>query len=446
MATNTLPEVTEFAPQEEPGLGLGEALRALLRPLASLKITVVTFALAIFLILAGTLAQIDRDIWEVMSTYFRTPIAWIPLQIFVPRSISLPGVFPFPGGFTIGSVMLVNLLAAHALRFKVQARGTRLLAGLIVVALGALIGWMVVLGGSNKDGIEGQPILTWVQLWSLCKWGLVALCLTTLVAAIRSARASRKIEASLLGLACLLLGAFVAWLFYAGEAAALSAPSMRILWQLLKASLVSVVLLTGCWLLFRKRAGVVLLHAGVGLMMLNELVVYSLHSEGQMQIREGETVNYVQDIRTVELAVVDSSPADRDDVVVVPQHFLETSKRISSGELPFDIEVLRYLKNSNLRQAKAGEKNLADAGQGVSFIADEAKASSGTDMGGGVDMSAAYVRFVGKEDGKSLGTHLLSLYPMFDREQVQVGEKSYQVALRFKRDYKPYALHLVDVR
>ena len=32
--------------------------------------------------------------------------------------------------------MGVNLLAAHALRFKVQASGARLLAGLAVIALG----------------------------------------------------------------------------------------------------------------------------------------------------------------------------------------------------------------------------------------------------------------------------------------------------------------------
>jgi ABC-type transport system involved in cytochrome c biogenesis permease subunit len=416
MATNTLPEVMEMAPFDRESPQWGDAIRAILKPLASLKITVVSFALGIFLIFAGTLAQIDRDIWQVMGEYFRTTVAWIPLQIFVPRSIELHGGFPFPGGFTIGLVMLVNLLAAHALRFKLQAGGGRLWAGLGVVALGVGIGWVVVMGGSDK-GIEG--------------------------------------------------GSFGPWAF-------LSGPSVRILYQLTKASLVALVLLAGCVLLFRKRAGIVLLHAGVGLMMINELVVYTLHTEGQMQIREGETVNYVQDIRKLELAVVDRTNPDHDDVVVVPQSILlgedgarlreilahfgrfgeslaerlvpEPAKVIRDEKLPFDIEVVRYLRNSDLRKLKAGETNLADDGQGVSFIAEEARASTGTDMGGGVDMSAAYVKFIDRKDGASLGTHLLSLYPMFDHEQVKVGDKHYNVALRFKRDYKPYALHLIDVR
>jgi ABC-type transport system involved in cytochrome c biogenesis permease subunit len=388
-----------------------------LLPLASLKITVVSFALAIFLILAGTLAQIDHDIWKVMGEYFRTPIAWIPLQIFLPRTMEVSGGFPFPGGFLIGSVMLINLLAAHALRFKVQARDARLWGGLTVVALGVLLGWVVVNGGSDKEAIAGES--------------------------------------------------FSAWAF-------LSGPSMRILFQLIKASTVALVLLAGCTLLFRKRAGVVLLHAGVGLMMLNELVVYSLHSEGQMQIREGETVNYVQDIRSLELAVVDRSNPDRDDVVVVPQSVLlgrqatgmgkvlghfgsfgqrlmslvaaDPSQKIQSDELPFDIKLVEFMQNSNLRRLKEGETNLADAGPGTSFIVDKARSSSGTDMGGGVDMSAAYVKFIDKQNGASLGTYLLSLYPMFDDQQVRAGDKNYNVALRFKRDYKPYALHLDDVR
>ena len=60
---------------------------------------------------------------------------------------------------------------------------------------------------------------------------------------------------------------------------------MRILWQLIKGGLAALVLLAGCWLVFRKRAGIVLLHAGVALVMANELVVHNLHVEGQMRIQ-----------------------------------------------------------------------------------------------------------------------------------------------------------------
>ena len=36
-----------------------------------------TRTVAIFIVLVGTLAQVDKDMWEVIDDYFRTWIAWI---------------------------------------------------------------------------------------------------------------------------------------------------------------------------------------------------------------------------------------------------------------------------------------------------------------------------------------------------------------------------------
>ena len=95
------------------------AIERILRPLASLKLTVTLFALAIFLVLAGTLAQTTHDIWWVLHHYFRAPLAWIELRVFFPPAWwadypslqNLTWAFPFPGGFTIGGLMALNLLA-----------------------------------------------------------------------------------------------------------------------------------------------------------------------------------------------------------------------------------------------------------------------------------------------------------------------------------------------
>ena len=83
MATNILHQrqAADEAQQADEFAYAGMVVEAL-SPLASLKLTVVLMALAIFLILAGTLAQIDKDIWQVMAEYFRTPVAWIDLRVF----------------------------------------------------------------------------------------------------------------------------------------------------------------------------------------------------------------------------------------------------------------------------------------------------------------------------------------------------------------------------
>ena len=215
----TMIETEESAPPaysfpQTSGSPLFRGVLAVLKVLSSLKITVVLFALAIFIVFVGTLAQTQYDIWKVVHTYFRSGFIWIPFQVFFPKSFfpnlgTVGGSFPFLGGWAIGGMMAINLLAAHLVRFKIQAKGTRLLKGLAIIALGCVVTWAVIAGGSGY-GFQGMGVLD---------------------------------------------------------------PSMRILWQLLQGGFAGLVLLAGCSVVFGKRAGVVLLHAGVGLMMFSELLV-----------------------------------------------------------------------------------------------------------------------------------------------------------------------------
>ncbi|MEX0977217.1 MAG: hypothetical protein WDZ48_00100, partial [Pirellulales bacterium] len=357
MATDTLStqEADEqLAARRVESLSAGSIVLKLLFSLSSLRLTVVLFAMSVFLIFAGTLAQVEHDIWQVMSQYFRTWFAWIDFQIFFPKSFFagepwyVPGGFYFPGGWAIGTAMGVNLLAAHALRFKVQARGARLVAGLAVIALGALLTWIVILGGSGKDTIESAAPFEWSSLWTAMKWTLVVLWGAGAYA-VTQLDNSRKVERWLLLGFEIALGGLLIFLVGFGQQAMLGDSSMRILWQLIKGGLAGLVLLAGCVLVFRKRAGIVLLHAGILLVMANELVVDRLHAEGQMPITEGETVNFVQDVRTVELAVIDPSDAKTDDVVVVPEWMLKDKERIHDDNLPFDVQAVDYLQNATLQ-------------------------------------------------------------------------------------------------
>ena len=117
------------------------------KPLASLKLTVVLLGLSIFLVFAGTLAQVDQGIWQVMEQYFRTKygVAWIDLPIFFPRSWNVPDVrFPYPGGYLLGGLLLANLLAAHAVRFTLKAEGRRLVIGTTITVIGAMLTGLLI--------------------------------------------------------------------------------------------------------------------------------------------------------------------------------------------------------------------------------------------------------------------------------------------------------------
>src|SRR6266567_4636151 len=103
-----MPESRLLAPSS---FSIWDGAKRLLEPLASLKLTVVLFALSIFLILAGTFAQVDKDIWEVIGLYFRCWMAWIPFQVFFPQSffpedpVTVGGGIWFPGGKLIGLLL-----------------------------------------------------------------------------------------------------------------------------------------------------------------------------------------------------------------------------------------------------------------------------------------------------------------------------------------------------
>jgi hypothetical protein len=153
-AIQTIPGVVPLVarpPITKPSGGPALVAYNILSAIASLRLTVALFALSLLLILFGTLAQMDQGIHTVLHTYFRCFLAWIPWQLFVrfgqvffsvSPDLQVAGGFPFPGGWTLGILLLINVLAAHAVRFKLSWKRSGVLvlhSGLIILLLGEFI-------------------------------------------------------------------------------------------------------------------------------------------------------------------------------------------------------------------------------------------------------------------------------------------------------------------
>jgi ABC-type transport system involved in cytochrome c biogenesis permease subunit len=462
MATQSVPgKLSEARLASAEPLSLSGIALGVMHGWASLKLTVTLFALSIFLVLVGTLAQTDMDMWEVLDKYFATWLAWINIQVFFPEAFfpSRPNIpdwhFLFPGGKLIGLLMLVNLMTAHALRFRIQAKGTRLLWGLLVTALGVGVTWLVIAAGHNKEGLQNEPFFQWSEFYIGLQvlTGLIVVALLYPLGRLcsRLKTEPRYLEVGLLGVAIACLLGLLVWMLRRGPLTPGDEASLRILWQLFQSTIAGLVLLVGCLMVFGKRGGVVVIHAGIGLLMFSEILVGMTNVEERMTIREGDTARYAEDIRTVELAIIDRSPEAHDDVVAIPRSILtnshEQKSTIKHDDLPFHVTVLDYYKNSELRKMREGETNLADRGLGTEYVADGMRASGGADADGAVDLASAYIRLTDKESGQDLGTYLVSLLMTLQdhAEQVTVGDKTYDLYLRFGRSYKPYAMKLIDV-
>jgi ABC-type transport system involved in cytochrome c biogenesis permease subunit len=128
-------------------------LPKILKPLASLWITVILLSLAMILIYAGTWAQVDTGIWAVQKKYFHSFFVWVDFQTLFPRpqpgQSKIPFGFPMIGGYTLGILLLVNLLAAHISRFKFSPYD------LLLLPLLGGTGYLVYLWHHN-------PLLSWM--------------------------------------------------------------------------------------------------------------------------------------------------------------------------------------------------------------------------------------------------------------------------------------------
>lgn len=306
--------------------------------LASLRLTVALFVLSLLLVFVGTLAQVDNPTLTAVTDYFRSFFVFVPSQVFVrffqafrwvSPTTQWGGGFYFPGGWTIGFLMLANLLAAHAIRFKFN------------------------------------------------------------------------------------------------------------------------------W----KRSGILLIHSGLIILMLGELVTGLFAIEGNMTMEQGGATNYLElretsgflgKINGPELAFSDLSVPGREKVVVIPNHMIRNKGKISDPSLPFDIEVVEYMTNSSISE-KTTETNPATKGDGLGILAIRKAEVSGTSADQKIDIPSAYLKLIdkktNKEDGVYLASVWLSLSSFKPTQEITTSEgKKYQMALRLKRSYKPFQMELIEFK
>jgi len=191
-----------------------------------------------------------------------------------------------------------------------------------------------------------------------------------------------------------------------------------------------------------KKSGIQLAHAGVILLLLGELISGLMQKDSTMQLLEGETLKYSESFRDHELVLIDQSNPKYDEVVAVPEVVLADKSSLQHPKLPFLVRVKEFYPNSNVQMrdaATAPNPNAPVAGMGsrvaliplpVTYKPDES------------NHPGAYVELTGPEG--SLGTWLVS--PLLGAPQTfSVQGHTWSIALRLKRYYQPFSIHLVKV-
>src|SRR4051794_29600415 len=240
--------------------------------LTSLKLTIVCLGAAMALIFAGTVAQVHLGVHEAQQRYFQSMFVWWPAE---GRGFRIP---VFPGGHLIGAVLLVNLIAAHARRFR----------------------------------------------WSL------------------------------------------------------------------------------------KKLGIHLTHAGLIIMLAGGLFTDLFAVESHLRLGRGDAKNYSEDTQRMELAVIDTSGDDLDQVTAIPDTVLRHRRIIEHSSLPFRIVVRNFYQNSRLKMAGQDGNNIqpiANQGPGAQIAVEAAPRATGVNDR---DVMTAAIEIIPKQTNTSLGTWLVS--------------------------------------
>ena len=285
----------------------------LLKSLSSLRLTVILLVLGLVLIFVGTLAQVHEGLYNAQVRYFKS---WVIVGVTL-FGTKMPWLI-LPGGYTLGSILLVNLTVAHFTRFK----------------------W------------------TW------------------------------------------------------------------------------------------RKSGIFMTHLGIILLLLGQLGTDILSTESAMRLEEGETKNYSEDFHANELVFVNKSLPNEDEVVAIPEKFLESKAAISHPQLPFTVKVKEYWPNSYLTNfgpfiaeslAKEGfVRPTADQGIGPKVMVLPMPVVTAMDSR---NIPSAVIEVAA--GGAVKGSWLVSSQTSA-KQVVEHDGKSWEMALRFKRHYKPYSFTLMD--
>jgi hypothetical protein len=190
-----------------------------------------------------------------------------------------------------------------------------------------------------------------------------------------------------------------------------------------------------------RKLGIHLTHAGLIIMLAGGLFTDLFAIESHMRLQGGDTKNYSEDQRHMELAVIDTTDNDLDQVTAIPESVLKKNRTIDHWSLPFRIVVRNFYQNSRLKmlsQVEPAAHAIANQGPGAMIAVEPVARVTAQDER---DVPAAAIEILPKDDGGSLGTWLVS-DALGAPQTFSCAGRTWMIAMRTARYYKPYSVTL----
>lgn len=210
-----------------------------------------------------------------------------------------------------------------------------------------------------------------------------------------------------------------------------------------------------------KKYGIILTHAGLILLLAGQFLTELFQVESTMRIEVGGSKNYSEAPRRNELAIIDTTDPSKDTVTVIPESVLAKGGEIRTAALPFSLKIEKYLPNSAPAGPMSGDGEKIKASQGLGqrlmFTPDAPATGMNSE-----DNPSALVQIIGDKGpiGDWTVSTWMSRFPEFETLQSMLGGilggasihqpqtftyggRTWEIALRPVRYYKPYTITLL---
>ena len=218
-------------------------------------------------------------------------------------------------------------------------------------------------------------------------------------------------------------------------------PGGHLLGAVLLANLIASMIRRFSWAW--RKAGIQLIHLGIIIMLLGGLASDLLSVTSNMRIRKGATKDFTEDSTRVELAVTDLTGGRGEHVTTVPGELLADGGAITHPLLPCQIVVRNYYRNAALQEISGSDSNAVPAANKGAGTWISVKPMPRVTRMDERDVAGAVLEILPRDDGKSLGTWLVSDI-MAEPQPFELDGRLWSLQLRPVRYYKPYRLKLLD--
>jgi hypothetical protein len=192
-----------------------------------------------------------------------------------------------------------------------------------------------------------------------------------------------------------------------------------------------------------KILGISVIHIGVLMLLIGQLVTNLFQREDYMWLDEGESAHFIRSFHRDELYLAHYRADGTMGVFSYPFERLEAGRVIEAEGFPFEVRVKEVFANAEIQSASAPGQAIASRGIGAQFnlVARRIPSFRSDNQR---DVRSAVVEVV--RDGRSEGTWLLSnvFEERFAEQEMRLGDGRYAIGLRFKKTYLPFTLELLE--